>query len=125
MAKTLDKPRGAICVLNPRSDDAIGARVQDRAEARGVRAREADESAGVRRPASDGERLDVADPERTVLEVDPDEVDGLGDKLREGDTRHAHDRAEDRLARPQPAAHGPVRVAFHVVGRIIQAPHKS
>jgi hypothetical protein len=124
MAELLDEPSRVPGALHPRSYDAVGTGVEYRADARGVGARQADESGSACRATGNGEWLDVRDSKRAVLEVDPDEVDGLGDHLRQRDVAHGDDRAEEPRTRFKPYADASTPLPLRVNRCILRALHR-
>ena len=100
MTQRLGQPARLGGRLDVRSDDPVDARVEHR---RGrPRVGEPHEGGAAGRASGDRERLDVSRAERAVLEVDPDEIERLGDQLGEGDVGKREHRAQQRLVAAQP-----------------------
>ena len=106
VAQALDQPARLGGALHPRDHDAVHARVERRPRAPGVRAGGGARAAAPAARAAICERLHVARREGAVLEVDPDEVQGVGHELRERDGRQGQDGPDEGVAPAQAIGKG-------------------
>ncbi len=92
-----DQLRGVLRRVDTRGDHAVDAAVEQRAEQLGVGARWPHERRGAAGAGCDRERLHVADRQRAVLHVDPEEVEPTGRDLGKRRVRTGDDRAQQTL----------------------------
>ena len=97
MAHRVDEAARLRGRVDPRRDQAVHTRVQDRRHPRAVGARQAHQHGRSRGARRNRERRHVARVERAVLEVDPDEVEWLAHQLGQRDVREREHRAQQLL----------------------------